>query len=227
MKCGIYKITNKLNGKIYIGQSVDIKKRWREHIFSSLHLENKDHNSPIHLALAKYGKDNFNFEIIEICDKNKLNEKEIYWIDYYKSYKNGYNATIGGDEDHRHLGTPIEVYDLEGNYIITYDNATITAEKIGVHRGCIYQILDGKRLSAKGFQFKRVNDDKIITKYKSRQGGTIKILQKDLNNNVIKEWDSAAQIKRELGFDSSSITKCCKHKLKTYKGYRWYYANEV
>ena len=227
MKCGIYKITNKLNGKIYIGQSVDIKKRWREHIFSSLHFENKVHNSPIHLALAKYGKDNFNFEIIEICDKNKLNEKEIYWVDYYKSYKNGYNATIGGDEDHRHLGTPIEVYDLEGNYIITYDNATITAEKIGVHRGCIYQILDGKRLSAKGFQFKRVNDDKIITKYKSRQGGTIKILQKDLNNNVIKEWDSAAQIKRELGFDSSSITKCCKHKLKTYKGYRWYYANEI
>jgi len=93
--------------------------------------------------------------------------------------------------------------------------------------GYIYQILDGKRLSAKGFQFKRIDDNKIITKYKSRQGGAVKILQKDLNNNIIKEWDSAAQIKRELGFDSSTIIKCCKHKLKTHKGYRWCYANEI
>ena len=100
MKCGIYKITNKLNGKIYIGQSVDIKKRWREHIFSSLHLENKDHNSPIHLALAKYGKDNFTIEQIEEVENDFLGEREMYWIHYYDSYNNGYNATLGGDGTH-------------------------------------------------------------------------------------------------------------------------------
>lgn len=78
MKCGIYCITNKINNKQYIGQSVDIKKRFREHCFSARHPENKDYNMPIHLAMAKYGIENFQIEILELCNRDKLNEKEIY-----------------------------------------------------------------------------------------------------------------------------------------------------
>lgn len=46
--------------------------------------------------MNKYGISNFTFEIIEECDKQSLNEREIYWIEYYDSFHNGYNMTIGG-----------------------------------------------------------------------------------------------------------------------------------
>ncbi len=90
--CGIYKITNQLNNKCYIGQSVHIYKRWTDHKTSA-----KNENTPLYLAMRKYGIENFSFEIIEECDPSQLNEKEIYWIKYQNSYYKGYNQTIGGE----------------------------------------------------------------------------------------------------------------------------------
>lgn len=93
--CGIYRIENLINHKNYIGQSVDIYDRWAEHKWE---LNNGKHNNQ-HLLSSwrKYGADNFEFTIIEQCDENELNEREIYWIEYYDSYLNGYNQTKGGD----------------------------------------------------------------------------------------------------------------------------------
>ena len=87
---GIYKITNKLNGKVYIGKSIDIETRWKQHIYNP-------QNSAIHLAICKYGKDNFNFEIIEQIPIEQLDSREKYWINYYNSISNGYNCTYGGE----------------------------------------------------------------------------------------------------------------------------------
>lgn len=90
--CGIYKITNQLNQKFYIGKSVNIHKRWLAHC--------RDTDScPIHKAIQKYGKQNFSIEILEQCSQQKLNEKEIFWIEKYNGYLNSncYNATRGGD----------------------------------------------------------------------------------------------------------------------------------
>ena len=97
--CGIYKITNKLNGHFYIGQSVDIKTRWRGHRYSSRHLSDKDHYSPIHLAIHKYGQENFVFEVLELCKENLLDEKEIYWIEKFSTMdrSKGYNLESGGN----------------------------------------------------------------------------------------------------------------------------------
>lgn len=89
--CGIYKITNLINFKIYIGQSVNIYQRWHAHKYADC----KD--SIIHRAIKKYGIQNFQFEIIEECNKQKLNQRERYWIQYYDSYNSGYNLTPGGD----------------------------------------------------------------------------------------------------------------------------------
>ena len=85
---GIYKITNKINGKIYIGQSNDIQRRFKEHCYKK--------ETPIEKAIHKYGKDNFNFEIIEECPLNQLNERETYWILFYDSVTKGYNCNFGG-----------------------------------------------------------------------------------------------------------------------------------
>ena len=87
---GIYKVTNKINGKVYIGQSVDIGRRWREHMTT------KD-DIYFHKAIQKYGVENFEWEVIEQCKKKDLDEREIYWIEYYDSFNKGYNCTKGGD----------------------------------------------------------------------------------------------------------------------------------
>ena len=96
--CGIYKVTNRVNGKVYIGQSVDIGRRWHTHMTA------KD-DIYFHKAIQKYGVENFKWEVIEQCKKKDLDEREIYWIEYYDSFNKGYNRTKGGDgvsdgEDH-------------------------------------------------------------------------------------------------------------------------------
>ena len=91
---GIYKIENKINHHIYIGQSVHIYSRWKYHKYEGHWINNYLYN-----AFKKYGIENFDFSIIEIVPPNKdiLNEREKYWIKYYDSYNNGYNLTEGGD----------------------------------------------------------------------------------------------------------------------------------
>lgn len=95
---GIYIIKNKVNDKVYVGQSVDINRRWYQHCYSAENESANDHNSKLHYAMKKLGKSNFYYEILEVVKpKELLNDREIYWIDYYNSFKNGYNGSIGGD----------------------------------------------------------------------------------------------------------------------------------
>lgn len=225
MITGIYKITNKINNHFYIGQSVDIKARFRGHIYSAFHLEDKDHNSPIHLAIAKYGKDNFNFEIIEECSKEELNDKEIYWINKLSATKNGnYNILLGGQDRLSFDNKPVELYDLKGNYIKTIESATGVAKELGVARSTVYQVLHDERPTCKNYQMKYQENKKIIKPFVSRQGGSKKIQQIDLNTNkVINVFNSAAEAGRQTNSDSSTIIKVCKGKLKTTNGFKWRY----
>ena len=90
---GIYKITNKENGKAYIGQSNNIERRFLEHCYKG-----EKARIPLDIAIQKYGKDAFNFEILEECPLEKLNQKEAYWIKYYNTVETGYNCSEGGDQ---------------------------------------------------------------------------------------------------------------------------------
>ena len=92
----IYKATNKINGKVYIGQTCrTLKVRRAEHLTDGKCLK---YNTYFYKAINKYGGDSFVFEEIDKADtKEELNEKEIYWISFYDTFKNGYNSTVGGD----------------------------------------------------------------------------------------------------------------------------------
>ena len=92
---GIYKITNKINGKIYIGQSNNCERRFQEHCAPS---RAKNSRIPVDLAIKKYGKENFSFEVVEQCNLELLNSREEYWIKYFNSIKDGYNCNAGGNQ---------------------------------------------------------------------------------------------------------------------------------
>lgn len=92
--CGIYKITDITTGLAYIGQSVDIKERFRQHIKTSLAYGVS--TNKLYQTLQKSGQYNFTFEILEEVDRAKLNERETYWINFYKTKEFGLNSTKGG-----------------------------------------------------------------------------------------------------------------------------------
>ena len=90
----IYKISNDINDKVYIGKTINsLKERWSQH--TGTHLYDDSH---FHRAILKYGKEHFFPEVLEdnVSDKD-LADREIYWISYYDSYFNGYNSTLGGE----------------------------------------------------------------------------------------------------------------------------------
>ena len=89
---GIYKITKISNGKSYIGQSNDIERRFKEH-----QIKGETSRIPVDAAIKKYGINAFTYEILEQCQLEQLNERETYWIQYYDTVNNGYNCSIGGD----------------------------------------------------------------------------------------------------------------------------------
>nr|DAR02343.1 MAG TPA: intron associated endonuclease [Crassvirales sp.] len=97
MRGFIYKITNKINGKSYIGQTIqNVKERFYQHCATKC--SQAILNMVIHKAINKYGKSNFTIEVIEEVESTNLNDRERYWIRYYDSYNNGYNSTKGGQD---------------------------------------------------------------------------------------------------------------------------------
>jgi predicted GIY-YIG superfamily endonuclease len=156
----IYKITNKLNGKVYIGQTTQpLKRRWRNHC------ETK--KGAMDSAIAKYGKENFDIEIIDIAETlEELNEKEKYWIKEYDSLApKGYNLTYGGNNGKRHpdVGKRISEslkghmsgensvrskktyqFNIEGELINVYASAGEAAKANGLTRSWVAACCKGK-----------------------------------------------------------------------------------
>lgn len=95
----IYKITNNINKKMYIGKTIRQPEiRWNEHLTDTRHPD-----LPLQRAFKKYGKEQFTFEIIEEVDDSLLNDLEIYYIKHFNSFEHGYNATTGGEGGANHI----------------------------------------------------------------------------------------------------------------------------
>lgn len=133
----IYKITNTLNNKIYIGQTIKtVQKRFTQHKNNS----NKEYFSQIVLykAFNKYGIENFVCEEIEEVTNDKLDERERYWINYYDSYFNGYNSTLGGRATQLYNW---DVDDIIEKYL-SLKSARAVAKVIGCDHSTIDRILN-------------------------------------------------------------------------------------
>lgn len=188
--CGIYKITNNVNQKSYIGLSVDIEDRWCEH---RRELNQQRHkNKHLQRAWNKYGESNFTFEIIEECEKDELCSRERFYIKHFDTYLNGYNMTLGGD------GTLGKFHSQE------------TRQKISN--------------ASKGRKCPNTEQLKEINHTNKK-----KIVQLDLNGNLIKSWDSLLEISKSYETDiRKAIKDCCDKKPKRLmaKGYVWMWKEE-
>lgn len=244
--CGIYQITNLINGKIYIGQSIDIERRWNQHRYGkgSLILRN---------AINKYGIDNFNFQIleeIEFTTKKEvrliLTELEQKWLDLEKPFlkENGYNQNTtskpnvpikrpdGYGEiiskikiENNHCGKPINQYDLKGALVKEWKSAAEVERVLGFKAENISACSLRKSKTSNGFIWRLKGDE--ITK---RDLDVIKIRKKpicrkirqlDSDGNIVTIWNSLKQLVSESEFDNRPVKACCNGDRNTYKGYNW------
>lgn len=133
MKGFIYKITNKVNNKSYIGQTrYTVEFRWRQH-------QHKKDNAYFHNAIKKYGVENFTVEILEECDYKDLDSKEIYYIAKYDTFNNGYNMTLGG-EGNKRLVLDDKYEEIKSMYLSGFSSNKI-ATLYNVDKATIIKIL--------------------------------------------------------------------------------------
>jgi len=137
MLTGIYILKNILNNKVYIGQSVNIKRRLIAHKNGPFNPKNNSYNLPIYKAIRYYGLKNFEFKILELCKKEELNNKEKFWINFYKSnyYDYGYNLTDGGFDPSENM-FKISQEDLDNIIKLLFEN------KSNIEISKIYNVSD-------------------------------------------------------------------------------------
>lgn len=221
MSCGIYKITNTINNKSYIGQSCNIEERWKRHKYA------KD-NFAIHLAIQKYGIVNFSFSILEECSKEQLNDKEIYWIEYYNSIEDGYNMIPGGSNGAGYAkGIKVQQYNLDGSFIKEYESALQAANETLINHSDICRCCRKEISHAGKFQWKYSNSNKQICPINIDKLSIQKeINQYDLQGKLVNTYPSLAEAERMTGIRKSTICSVCKGKGKTAGGYRWSYTDK-
>lgn len=202
----IYKVTNEINGKIYIGQTCrTLSERMEEH---------KRHNkTAVDLAIQKYGIENFRVEQIDSASSiEELNEKEIYWIEYYNCLiPNGYNMCNGGSNTNG------------------YHHREDSKKKMSVKKSMMY-VGEGNpfynkkhsekskmRMSEKRKGLAHLTDEQIMNLRKSHYTVNVRNIETGMIFSSIKE---AATY---YGLKETHITRVCKGKRKTTGGYHWCY----
>lgn len=225
----IYKATNKINGKSYIGQAVNFKKRQYEH----LHVRDNRHdpNSIFHTALDKYGNENFDWEILaEIPGKEFANAFEIEMIRKYGTYKpRGYNLTKGGDGGSMWNAIPVVCLTQDGKFVKRYDSAC-EAENDGFYYKGVLNSCRDATAQTKGFifmfedEYKKKGGRKKADKPLSKQAR--EIYQCDMDGNLIKKFPMISDAERELGISHSGIVGCAHGRDKTAGGYIFVYPED-
>lgn len=212
---GIYSIKNKINGKIYIGQTQDIDKRWNQHI-NNLN-KNKHINIYLQNAWNKYGQDNFDFNVIEITNtKIELNDKESYYIKLYKSNNSeyGYNLTNGGE------GYSLNE-DVKERISLSKrgQNSNLTEQQVRHIKMALYCLIDRKEICkifnttpkvitqiAMGKSFGYVCEELNESIHNLKQ----KLID-ERNENILKLFDEGNKIidiVRITGYTNSIVEKC-------------------
>lgn len=184
MKLGkIYLIFNDVNDKVYVGQTIQsLNKRFNGHCCYSK--TDRSVNMYIKRAIHKYGRDKFHIKLIEECPVEELSKREKYWINYYDSYNNGYNLTLGGQDSnyfslHR-LEDSTDIKKFE-EYILEFKPLAIeVASHFGISKCSVYNLIN--RIG---------NPNLVLNSYNPRKGKSIEDIDKE---ELIKLYNSGWSI---------------------------------
>lgn len=204
----IYKITNKINGKSYIGQTKNpVEVRWDAHIYAAKR-ENDINRQYLHRAIQKDGLENFIFEVLEEIPDSLLNDKEKYWIKYYHTYRydeegnQGYNLTLGGEGNWKFdTDTLIQAF-YEHN-----EHLGNTCKDVGCSEVTLIKALKTKNLYGKG--------------------AFTPVYQISLDDgHIVKEYQSVTEAASDNHVTIGSLENALNGKLKTVNHFAWSYKDK-
>ena len=212
----IYKIQNDINDKVYIGKTLyTIERRWYQHKNNSTKSYLK--HLPIYAAINKYGLEHFSItQIEEVQDYHILSDREQYWVSYYNSYLNGYNATRGGD------GSLLYDYD----WIWELWESGLKIKEITKEVNCndfvVRTVLTLHNISTEERKNRSYEDQKNSHKPYQRP-----VQKLDINTNqVIEEYESVSEAAKINQCDNSYLSRVCNNN-KIFKNYKWQYKPNV
>lgn len=236
----IYCIENLINGKKYIGYTKnDIDTRWCQHLSKTHH---KEDNSILHLAIDKYGEENFNvYSIHTVKEKSfdkmmqRLKEMERKYIKEYNTLTpNGYNILTGGENVPINRITSVHQYTMDGEYICSFNSITEAIQLNGFDDNPRSSKL-GRCLNtnhcAFGYLWSKCVDEDVKQLYVEynqnrykRQNKKQRVVQLDSNMSVINIYESTIDASNKTGLNKGSIYSACSPKYKSHYtcgGYIW------
>lgn len=242
----IYKIENLINHKVYIGQTSQErgfndrycrKGQGIERVYNSYLYEQKhDRYYNVHLfrAIEKYGFDAFTVdEVFDVAlSYDELKDKEIFYIEQFDSFHNGYNSTLGGDgmlgyaapsgKDNKYSMRVCQI-SPDNKLIKIWDSLGDIKREFGISGGCISNVCTGRKETSMGFVWvyeKDYDPNKDYSRIPKTRGGrnfSKPVLLLDPNNNIVQEFFSAVEVSEALGISKQEVSRICKHQRKTPK----------
>lgn len=219
----IYCIENLVNGKKYIGQTIEIiRKRWNRHRSAS-----KSGDQAIYRAMRKYGVENFSISEIKMVEcpnkeslLNALNDLEVYYIDKYHTLvtKNGYNETKGGNNIAVFFITPVDQYTLDGVFISNYDSIQSASIATSVSVSSIQKNINHKQKTGGGYIWVKSGEKPDLN---TRPSYSKTIYQYTKYGNLVNTYNCVTDAANQLNIDSSGISAVLNKCNRTCQGYIW------
>jgi len=210
----IYKIVNKFNNKVYIGQTIrTLEERWHSHVYEIIHQKIK---TKLGRAIRKYGIENFSIEIIE--ETSLLDKREIHWISFYKSTgKDGYNIKTGGHGGPHARSTKNKISKSNKKRIWTHKmrkNMSKAIKKWHKNRGFVPRSKEFK---------KKISEANRNRKMPEKTKNIFQKYNKDNMKSIVcisngKEYESIASACRDLNLNSGHVNMHLHGKCSHVKG---------
>lgn len=236
----IYSVTNIMNNKKYIGQTTKSLKTRKQNHLSTI----KRNDTAFQKAINKYGKEKFIWEIIDQAySQEDLDNKEIFWIDYYNTYGcSGYNMTLGGQGANKATGLnrieylktkpddshPFLIFDKYGNFIKECDNRLLFCEENDVRVGDSMTVLKNKKPSLNDYILIYIEDysETNLKDRLKRIRYNRDFVVFDKNYQYIGTWSNQLLCERELGLKRGCINKCLTNVVRIINNHYFYYLDE-
>lgn len=213
-KIGIYAIINNVNGKMYIGKSINIHRRIKNHIGFLNQKSVKHENEHLIGAWHKYGRSQFSYVILEECSIENINDRELYYMDFYNTTNRDFGYNLRKDSS---------------TGMICSEETKVKMRKSHENRNIKFpELKQQASIRFKEFWANNPETKKSMAKQVSSQIRKYKIAMLDYDSQeIIEIFETKASITEKYPeFYTQAILGCCSGKKNSYRGFKWCYLNK-